>query len=236
MEAQPPVASDDDLIRRVVDGDEEAFGALYDRYAEVVFGAAIRFLGDRQLAEDVVQETYLAMWNRAELFDPQAGSLPGWLSTIARNRAVDRLRAAGRRPAMITMSAAAQPGETELEALERIAAAGSVAAGASGEGDPETALLRAWTGALVRSTVDAMPEPERIVIELAYFGGLSQSEIAGRLGWPLGTVKTRTRRALERLRATLGASLEGPTPAELRGKTSPPAYDATGTPALDAAQ
>lgn len=235
MEAQPPAASDGDLIRRVVEGDEEAFGALYDRYAEVVFGAAIRFLGDRQLAEDVVQETYLAMWNRAELFDPQAGSLPGWLSTIARNRAVDRLRAAGRRPAMITMSAAAQPGETEVEALERLAA-GSAAAGTSGEGDPETALLRAWTGALVRSTVDAMPEPERIVIELAYFGGLTQSEIAGRLGWPLGTVKTRTRRALERLRATLGGSLEGPAQAELRGRTSPPAYGATGTPALDAAR
>lgn len=210
MEAPPPATSDADLMRRVVQGDESAFGALYDRYAELVFGAVIRFVGDRQLAEDVVQDTYLALWNRADRFDPEAGSLLGWLLAIARNRAVDRHRAAARRPATISMSAAAQADETDTEALERLMADGSPVASAPIDGDPETALLRDWLGAVVRATLGEMPELERRAIELAYYDGLTQSEIAARLGWPIGTVKTRTRRGLGRLRDALDGVLDEP--------------------------
>lgn len=235
MNAQPPPASDAELMRRVVQGDEDAFGALYDRYAEVVFGAAIRYLGDRQLAEDVVQDAYLALWNRADHFDPAAGSLLGWLSTIARNRAFDRLRAAGRRPTTVSMSATAQDGESDLEALERAVAVGQPVASAPADGDPETAMLRAWSGAIVRATLSDMPELERRAIELAYYEGLTQSEIAAQLGWPLGTVKTRTRRGLERLRAALDGLLGPPSGAAVWRETTEPAYGSPGSPALGAA-
>ena len=94
---------DDDaaLVREVAAGSQDALAALYDRYVDAVFAAAIRLTSDRQVAEEVVQETFLALWNRAELFDPATGSLAAWLHTIARNRTVDRLRAAGRRPSLV---------------------------------------------------------------------------------------------------------------------------------------
>jgi RNA polymerase sigma-70 factor, ECF subfamily len=231
MEAQPP-ASDSDLMRRVAEGDEDAFGALYDRYAEVVFGAAIRFLGDRQLAEDVVQDTYLALWNRADRFDQAAGSLLGWLSAIARNRAIDRLRAAGRRPATVSLSAAAQAGESEADALERVVAEGIPVASAHVDGDPESALLRSWAGALVQSALREMPDLERRPIELAYHDGLTQREIADRLGWPLGTVKTRTRRGLERLRSALAPLTEPDLPVPPEGARSTDGVEPTEVSAL----
>ncbi len=92
------------LVREVAAGSQEALGALYDRHVDAVFAAAIRLTSDRQVAEEVVQETFLALWNRAELFNPGAGSLAAWLHTIARNRTVDRLRAAGRRPNLVPFS------------------------------------------------------------------------------------------------------------------------------------
>src|SRR5215210_2748709 len=143
-EDHPGSRDDANLVREVVAGSEDALATLYDRHADAVYAAACRLTSDRQVAEEVVQETFLALWNRAELFDPAAGSLAAWIHTIARNRTVDRLRAAGRRPNLIA---------------------------------------------------------------LAYREELSQSEIAERLGWPLGTVKTRTRRALLRLREILATEL-----------------------------
>src|SRR5512140_2468424 len=98
------------LVRAVADGSEEALGALYDRHADGIHAVALRLTNDRQIAEEVVQETFLALWNRAELFDPAVASLATWLRTIARNRTVDRLRAAGRRPNLISLSG---HGETE---------------------------------------------------------------------------------------------------------------------------
>ena len=98
-------ARDDEaaLVGEVAAGSQDALASLYDRHADAVFAAAIRLTSDRQVAEEVVQETFLALWNRAELFDPAAGSLAAWIHTIARNRTVDRLRAAGRRPNLVAL-------------------------------------------------------------------------------------------------------------------------------------
>ena len=126
------VPRDDDaaLVREVAAGSQDALAALYDRYVDAVYAAAIRLTSDRQVAEEVVQETFLALWNRAELFNPATGSLAAWLHTIARNRTVDRLRAAGRRPNLVPLSSAAGADEHDTAALERIAASGTVLGGA----------------------------------------------------------------------------------------------------------
>jgi RNA polymerase sigma-70 factor (ECF subfamily) len=181
------------------------------------------------MAEDVVQETFLALWDRAETFDPSIGSLPAWLHTIARNRTVDRLRAAGRRPNVVSLSSAASSGaayagaeEVDADALERVLAGGALVAGAAPPPSPERELALRELRAALQLAMREMPELERVVIVMAYADDLSQSEIAARLGWPLGTVKTRTRRALRRMREVLGSGV-GPefarylAPAELAG-------------------
>src|SRR5438093_7386201 len=118
-------AEDVALVREVAAGSQTALSLLYDRHAEAVYVAACRLTNDRQVAEEVVQETFLALWNRAELFDPHAGSLAAWLHTIARNRTVDRLRAAGRRPNLIPLSAASGEDEQDSAALDRLVATGN---------------------------------------------------------------------------------------------------------------
>lgn len=198
------------LVRELVQGSEQALETLYDRYGEAVFAAAYRLTGDRGIAEEVVQETFLTLWNRAELFDPTAGSLAAWLHAIGRNRAVDRLRAAGRRPQLVGVISPSSD-ESESQALERVMAGGTVVAGASQPPGPEEAADAAGLRAALREAVRQMPDHERTVILLAYQEELSQSEIADRLAWPLGTVKTRTRRALLRLREALGGEF-GPSP------------------------
>jgi RNA polymerase sigma-70 factor (ECF subfamily) len=195
------------LVREVAQGSQDALATLYDRHAEAVYVAACRLTNDRQVAEEVVQETFLALWNRAELFDPNAGSLAAWLHTIARNRTVDRLRAIGRRPRLIAVSSIGQEDEHDSSTLERIASTGAVVGGADVDPGPEAALDALEIRQTIRGALDDMPEVERTVILLAYRDNLTQAEIATRLGWPLGTVKTRTRRALLRLREALGASL-----------------------------
>jgi len=199
------------LVAEVVKGSEDAFAALYDLHAGAVYAAASRLTSDRQLAEDVVQETFLALWNRAEQFDPKLGSLAAWLLTIARNRTVDRLRAAGRRPTIVPIAAARIGDETDTATLERITRSGDVVGGASTTRGPEAELASTELRETLRDALVGMPEPERHVLLLAYRDELTQTEIADRLGWPLGTVKTRTRRALLKLRASLGPDL-GPAP------------------------
>lgn len=203
---------DDDavLVRQLAAGSETALGTLYDRYGDAIFAAAYRLTSDRGAAEEVVQETFLTLWNRAELFDPDVGSLSAWLHTIGRNRAVDRLRAAGRRPQLVTLSSSTRD-ESETQALERAVAGGTVMAGAAQPAGPEEAAAAADLRNAIRRAMAAMPEAERTVILLAYQEELSQTEIADRLDWPLGTVKTRTRRALLRLREALGGEF-GPSP------------------------
>ena len=200
------------LVREVANGSQSALGALYDRYVDAVFAAASRLTSDRQVAEEVVQETFLALWNRAELFDPKVGSLAAWLHTIARNRTVDRLRAAGRRPNLIPLSSAAGEDEEAGAALDRLVGAGSVVAGAAVGPGPEGELAASEMRLVIRHALAELPDAERTAILLAYREELTQSEIAERLGWPLGTVKTRTRRALLRLRGALADDL-GPTAA-----------------------
>jgi RNA polymerase sigma-70 factor (ECF subfamily) len=201
------------LVQEVAAGSQDALAELYDRHASAVYAAACRLTTDRQMAEEVVQETFLSVWNRADLFNPATGSLAAWLHTIARNRTVDRLRAAGRRPRLVSVSAVGPDDEPESVALERLAAGGvaagvTVVGGTHALGAPEAALVGAELRETLREAIDAMPDSERTVILLAYRLDLTQSEIADRLGWPLGTVKTRTRRALLRLRAVLAASVD----------------------------
>jgi RNA polymerase sigma-70 factor (ECF subfamily) len=206
-EDRPGSADEAALVREVAAGSEAALASLYDRHADGVYAAACRLTSDRHVAEEVVQETFLALWNRAELFDPAAGSLAAWIHTIARNRTVDRLRAAGRRPTLVPLSSAAGSDEGDTAALERLVATGRVLGGADLGLGPEGALESAELRATLQGALATMPDHERTVIVLAYREELSQSEIAARLGWPLGTVKTRTRRALLRLREILAAEL-----------------------------
>lgn len=221
-EGREGATDDAAVVHEMAAGSESALETLYDRYASTIFAAAYRLTSDRGTAEEVVQETFLALWNRAELFDSAAGSLAAWLHTIARNRAIDRLRAAGRRPTLVALSSAASTDEDPTQALERLVSGGVVVGGSAPAG-PEEAAAAAGMRETIRSAVAAMPDHERTVILLAYQEELSQTEIAERLGWPLGTVKTRTRRALLRLRDALGAEF-GPA-AELDAMPVPAGED-----------
>jgi RNA polymerase sigma-70 factor, ECF subfamily len=227
--ADPGSGTDAALVRAVAEGSHDALAALYDRHADAVFASASRLTSDRGMAEEVVQETFLALWDRAQTYDPSLGSLPAWLHTIARNRTVDRLRAAGRRPNLVPLSSAASGGsafsgatEADADTLERVLAGGLLVAGAAPPPSPERELALRELRTVLQVALAAMPEVERIVIVMAYAEDLSQTEIADRLGWPLGTVKTRTRRALRHLREVLGSGV-GPeftrylAPAELAG-------------------
>jgi RNA polymerase sigma-70 factor (ECF subfamily) len=206
-----PLPADADLVAAVASGSEAALAALYDRHASAVYAAAFRLTGDRHVAEDIVQEVFLTLWNRAERFDPQIGSLSAWLATIARHRAVDRLRAAGRRPRLVAPPRVED--ESPLEALERALRANSIARGPTAD-DPVRALDLAEAREAIGAALATMSDHEREVILLAYRDEMTQSEIAAHLGWPLGTVKTRTRRALGRLRTAL-ADVYGPAVAPL---------------------
>src|SRR6476660_653510 len=207
MNGREGATDDAAVVRRMAAGSEAALETLYDRYATSIFAAVYRLTSDRGTAEEVVQETFLALWNRAETFDPAAGSLAAWLHTIARNRTVDRLRAAGRRPNLIPWSSAAGEDEQDSAALDRLVGSGTVLGGAAIGLGPEGELAAGELRQVLRDALAELPESERTAIVLAYREELTQTEIAERLGWPLGTVKTRTRRALLRLREALAEEL-----------------------------
>jgi RNA polymerase sigma-70 factor (ECF subfamily) len=203
----------------VVAGSHAALAELYDRHAAAIFGASFRLLGQRLEAEEVVQETFLALWNRAEQFDPALGSLRAWLMTIGRNRAIDRLRAAGRQPHLVSFGTleddAQRRHESSAEAFDRRRLVADDDAS-----DPERQAELAALRALVHGALGSLPTSEREALVLAYFEGLTQQEIAIRLEWPLGTVKTRTRRALRRLRITLGPTIDPTAGLELSSARS----------------
>src|SRR4029077_16755742 len=199
-----------DLVHEVVGGSQAALEEIYDRHVDAVYATASRLTADRQVAEEVVQETFLALWNRAELFDPRAGSLAAWLHTIAGTRTVARLRAAGRRPNLVPLSSASGNDEQDAAALDRIVLSGTVLGGSAVDLGPEGELAATELRQVLREALAELPESERTAIVLAYREELTQTEIAERLGWPLGTVKTRTRRALLRLREALADEL-GPS-------------------------
>lgn len=165
----------------MADGDADACGAFYDRYARLAYPLILRILRDRDDAADVLQEVFWEAWEAAATYDPARGSPEAWIVTRARARAIDRLRAVRRR------------GETFVAPLDEGRAAAPVERG----GDiSEQAADRT----VVEGALDRLPEAQREVIELAYYGGYTQTEIADRLKQPLGTVKTRMRLGLERLR------------------------------------
>jgi RNA polymerase sigma-70 factor (ECF subfamily) len=174
---------DAELLERVAAGDHGAFDELHRRYARSVLGFALRRIGDRGRAEDATQDTFTSVWRSAALFDPARGKAAAWLFTVARNAIVDGLR---RRPEPTTSD------PPELQATDPA---------------PDEAAERDWVSWRVHRALEALPPQERPLVELAYWGGLSQSEIAERLGVPLGTVKTRTRSALRRLAGELGEEL-----------------------------
>ena len=169
-----PRMSDGELLCRVGAGDGQAFDVLYQRYARPVFGLALRRLGDRSRAEDAVQEAFASIWRSARSYRPERGPGAAWLYVVARNAIVDGARARRDSPAALDP---APPAEDE----------------------PRERAEESWTAWRVHRAVEELPERERTVVELAYWQGLSQTEIAKRLGIPLGTVKTRTRSALRQL-------------------------------------
>ncbi len=174
--------SDSELIERTGAGDRAAFGTLYRRYTRPVLGLALRRLGDRGRAEDAFQDAFAAIWRSARTYDRSRGPGAPWVYTVARNAIVDGMR---RRP------------EPAVEVPETADAA---------DGPPEHAEA-AWLAWRVHRAIEGLSEHERIVIELAYWSGLSQSEVAEFLQLPLGTVKTRTRSALARLADLLEGEL-----------------------------
>jgi len=216
----PLPAADASLVRLVASGSESALGALYDRHAPSLYRVALGVTRDHQVAEEVVQETFLALWNRAEVFDPVLGELAVWLGTIARNRARDRLRAARRRIPANAFSDLVGDAPGEGSMLDWLVAAGEPLGAGLMDASPETHVLDAEAAKGVAELVAGLPGPERDVLLLAYREGLSQSEIAVRLGWPIGTVKTRTRRALARLRHALEPAVEPASPKPVTGPTA----------------
>jgi RNA polymerase sigma-70 factor (ECF subfamily) len=177
------------LIRAIAGRDGEALAQLFDRFAPGLNGLALRIVGDPADAEEVVADAFAQVWREAGRFDPRRGSLAAWLVTMTRSRALDLVRARGRRGRLV--DAAAQESAVGPVAMGRAPASPNVAA------ELDERANR------VRTAMQNLPDEQRTVLELAYFEGLSQSEIAERLATPLGTVKTRARLALGKLRDML---------------------------------
>jgi RNA polymerase sigma-70 factor, ECF subfamily len=167
-------SSDGELLQRIAGGDREAFDVLYHRFVRPVFALALRRLGDRGRAEDATQETFTSIWRSAGSYRADRGPGAPWLYAVARNAIVDRARARSETPTEVPDEASSEPG-------------------------PSDEAERSWLAWRVHRAMQELPEHERPLLELAYWSGLSQSEIADFLNIPLGTVKTRTRSALGRL-------------------------------------
>lgn len=178
------------------EGEDAALGELYDRYGKTLYALALAIVREPADAEEVVVDAFGQAWRQAGAFDPLRGSVGAWLATIARSRALDTVRARGRRAR--AHERAAQLSDEGL--ATPVAALGP---------DPARGAERGEARRLVAEALAGLPEPQRVAIELAYFEGLSQSEIAARLAEPLGTVKTRMRAGMEKLRGLLSPLLEG---------------------------
>jgi RNA polymerase sigma-70 factor (ECF subfamily) len=179
-------AGDEELIHRITDGDSEAVRFLYARYGRLVFGLAMSVTGDASAAEEICQDVFLKVWEKAATYRADKGKVVTWLARIARNRAIDSLRArrahdAEASPDPEEQGAAADPGS-----------------------DPAERLWQSLRDEAVREAVASLPPEQRRVLTLAFFKGLSHRQIAEQLGEPLGTVKTRIRDAMLKLRARLG--------------------------------
>lgn len=178
LESSAESLSDGELIQRIAGRDHEAFSVLYRRVAGPVLRLALRRIGDRQRAEDVGQETFAAIWRSAATYRPERGPGAAWLYAVARNAIVDRSRA-------------------RVDPVAEVADAPSDELGVHEQAEAD------WVSRRIHRALAELPEKQRVLIELAYWSGLSQFEIADRLNVPLGTVKTRTRSALAHLAKVL---------------------------------
>lgn len=186
--AVPVVPPDLDVVRAMAAGEEAAATVLYDRHAAAMYGLAVRVVGEAADAEEVVLDAFAQAWREASRYDGTRGSVLGWLTTITRTRALDCVRARGRR-ARVTDAAAVVTDEP--------------AAMGSGPSAPDMVVQDTETGAVVHRALQQLSAPQRQAIELAFFEGLTHHEVAARLQQPLGTVKTRIRQGLLKLRETL---------------------------------
>ncbi len=188
-----PLPPHDDalLAQRIRSGDRTALGELYDRYASLALATALRVVADRQLAEDLVHDAFVATWQKIERFDPERGSLRAWLLTIVRNRALDRVRG---------MRASIEVGAADDQSLLR-----------TGANPTWEAAIARRSAAQLRGALEELPSEQREAIELAYFGGRTYREIAVLTGVPLGTANGRLRLALAKLRDALSMTDAAPS-------------------------
>ncbi len=181
---------DETLVQLLVQQDVRALEALYSRYSRPIFSLALKILGDREVVEEVVQEVFLRLWTRAFGYDPQRGKLLSWLLTITHHRAIDELRRRRSQPEVDGL-------HEQLAAIEET------------EADPSKALAHVEEREVVQQALAQLPQFQRQPIELAYYGGLTQVEIAASLKEPLGTIKTRMRLGMQKLRLLLAGEREG---------------------------
>jgi len=181
--ADESAESDGDLLRRITLREPEGLSRLYDRYGGVAFALAYRILDDRRAAEDIVQEAFLNVWRRAHTYDAKRGTARTWLLTVVHHQTIDHLRAVRSRGGATA----------DIDAITSLAGTEDVAA----------TVERRMEGERVRMALAALPPDQRQVVTLAYFGGLTHSEIAAQIALPLGTVKGRMRLALHKLGGAL---------------------------------
>ncbi len=179
------------LVARLAGGDERALADLYDSTNRIVYGLALRILGDPSLAEDVAMEVYLQVWRTAESYDSQRGTVSSWLVTLTRSRAIDYLRRRKTRRAEL---------EENVDEVVNLR---------DSRPSPESASVEAGRSRIVQRALADLSPDQRQAIELAYFSGLSHTEVAAHMGLPLGTVKTRIRLGMLNLRKLLGPYAEG---------------------------
>ena len=187
LQLESAEGSDVELLHAVARGDEAALARLYDAYRVILFGLLVRILNSREEAEDILQDVFIQVWRRAKDYDEKRGRPFTWLVTLARSRAIDRLRQLGARQRLAT-GAAQEQTETVSDAL--------------------TDTIRVAQRETVQQALAELPEEQRNTLMLAYFEGLTQSEIAAKLKAPLGTIKTRMRSGMIKLRSLLGKQLE----------------------------
>jgi RNA polymerase sigma-70 factor, ECF subfamily len=180
------------LIRQIAHGDKDAFAQLYDRYSRPLFATALRILNDATEAEDIIHDVFVSLWSKAGEFEADRGTAFGWAVTLTRNRAIDRLRTRKRRAELLDRSAPGDLGYNE---------------GHHHESDSAGELWLKEKAAAVRGALAELSADQRSALELAFFGGLTQEEVAAKLKEPLGTVKARIRRGLLKLRETLAHRL-----------------------------
>ncbi len=183
MQPEPAQTTDADLLRAIAQRDDQALAAFYDRYRLILFGLLVRILNSREEAEDILQEVFIQVWKRAADFDEDRGKAFTWLVTLARSRAIDRLRQLSARERLATATAQEAPPEAS---------------------DAVQHAYQAEQKEIVAEALAEIPEDQRQTLLLAYFDGLTQTEIATQLKTPLGTVKTRMRSGMIKLREVLG--------------------------------